>query len=193
MLPPPVYEEKGAPEKARLAVLRSCGPADPIRCALPAVRQSQPVISLKLVERVSTIAAWIAAEIVLTIHVLYVAFVVLGLVAVVWGAARGWGWVRNPLFRLVHLGAILVVAVQAIVGKPCPLTIWERDLRAAAGQNPTELDFIPRLFQAVIFFEFPPEFFLTLYLGFAAVVALTLLLVPPRRRLRIHEDPLQID
>ncbi len=151
------------------------------------------MICSQLVESVSTIAAWIAADIVLTIHVLYVAFVVFGLVAVVWGAARGREWVRNPLFRLLHLGAILVVALQAILGKPCPLTIWERDLRAAAGQDPTELDFIPRLFQAVIFFEFPPEFFLALYLGFAAVVALTLLLVPPRRRLWIHEDPLRSD
>jgi len=136
----------------------------------------------------SSTAVRTAADIVLTVHVLYVAFVVFGFVAIIWGAALRRGWVRNPLFRFLHLGAIAIVALQALLGLPCPLTVWERDLRRAAGQDPTDLEFIPRLLQSVLFFELPPEFFLALYLGFTALVILTLWLVPPRLQRRLPQQ-----
>lgn len=123
----------------------------------------------------------LAADAVLTVHLLYVAFVVLGLAAILWGVLRRRRWARNPVFRVLHLAAIAIVALQAVLGLRCPLTVWEYRLREAAGQTPTELAFIPRLFRAVVFYEFPPEFFLALYVGFAALVVLTLWLVPPRR------------
>lgn len=49
------------------------------------------------------------ADIVLTLHVAIVAFVVGGLVLVVVGNLRGWRWVNALWFRLAHLGAILFV------------------------------------------------------------------------------------
>ncbi len=130
----------------------------------------------------------LAADLVLAVHFLYVAFVVFGLAAIVWGALRRRPWVRNPVFRLLHLAAIAIVALQAMLGLACPLTVWEYELRAAAGQSPAELDFIPRLFQQIVFYEFPPEFFLALYISLTAVVVLTLWLVPPRRGTRSARD-----
>ncbi|MEX0716768.1 MAG: DUF2784 domain-containing protein, partial [Planctomycetaceae bacterium] len=75
----------------------------------------------------------LAADVVLVLHFGYVAFVVLGLLAVVAGAVRGWKWIRNPWLRWLHLAAILVVAVESWLDVVCPLTTLENWLRAQAG------------------------------------------------------------
>ena len=67
----------------------------------------------------------LAADLILLLHTLFVGFVVLGLILVLLGAARGWAWVRNAKFRLMHLLAILVVVAQAGLGSICPLTRLE--------------------------------------------------------------------
>ena len=50
------------------------------------------------------------ADLVLTFHVLLVAFIVLGLVLILMGWLKHWAWVRNRRFRSLHLAAIGVVA-----------------------------------------------------------------------------------
>src|SRR3989442_14900519 len=52
------------------------------------------------------------ADLLLGIHFAIAAFIVGGLVLVWAGAARGWGWVRNPWFRYLHLAAIACVAAE---------------------------------------------------------------------------------
>ncbi len=71
----------------------------------------------------------IAADVTVTLHLAYVAFVVLGLVAVFAGYFRSWGWVRNRWFRGIHLAMILIVVVEAWAGVVCPLTTLEYALR----------------------------------------------------------------
>ena len=66
-----------------------------------------------------------AADAILTLHALFVAFVVLGLCCILVGGYRGWSWVRDRWFRLAHLAAIGVVVLQSWVGVICPLTRWE--------------------------------------------------------------------
>lgn len=124
------------------------------------------------------------ADVLLVVHVAYVVFVVGGWVAIVAGGLLRRRWVRNLWFRFAHLLAIGIVAVQAVLGVPCPLTVWERDLRLAAGQNPGDLPFIPRMLQRVIFFEAPPELFTLIYVVFGGVVVISLFVLPPRRRNR---------
>ncbi len=48
----------------------------------------------------------LAADALLALHVSFVAFVIFGLVLIVVGGLRGWGWVRNRWFRIAHLAAI---------------------------------------------------------------------------------------
>ena len=129
------------------------------------------------------------ADLIVAIHVGYVSFVVLGLLAVLLGAVLGWGWVRNRWFRLLHCLAIVFVALEAIGGMPCPLTVWEDQLRRAAGQTVTDGTFIGRLLHNLIFFEWPPWVFTSIYIGFAGLVLLTLWLVPPVwRRPAVYND-----
>jgi hypothetical protein len=124
-------------------------------------------------------SAWLA-DLVVAVHVAYVSFVVVGLAAILLGAALGWNWVRNPWFRGIHLAAIVIVALEAVAGVDCPLTVWEDALRRSAGQEVVQQSFIGRWLHALIFYDFPPWAFTTAYVSFALVVLLTLFLVPPR-------------
>ena len=66
---------------------------------------------------------WLA-DAVLVVHVLFVLFVVGGFVLILAGAGR-WSWIGNRTFRVSHVAAIVFVAVEALLGFTCPLTLWE--------------------------------------------------------------------
>jgi hypothetical protein len=120
------------------------------------------------------------ADAVVVLHAGIVLFVVLGLAAVLAGGLRGWGWVRNGWFRTTHLLTIVVIVVQAWCGVLCPLTIWEQQLRRAAGQQTYQGAFVANLIHDLLFVEAPAWVLTALYTAFGAVVLVSLLLVPPR-------------
>jgi hypothetical protein len=120
-----------------------------------------------------------AADALLAAHFMLAAFIACGLPLIWIGAARGWGWVRNPAFRAAHLAAILAVAAEALAGIACPLTLWEDALRGAGGYG--ERGFVARWLGALLYYDFPMGAFAAAYAGFAAAVAWTWLKVPPRR------------
>ena len=125
----------------------------------------------------------LAADALVFLHLIYLAFTVGGEAAVLVGAAAGWRWVRNRLFRLLHLAAVLFVAFEALLGMWCPLTLWEYRLRRLAGQGGEEdISFVGRLIRDILFWEFPSRFFLFLYLGFGLLVLGSFLLIPPVKR-----------
>lgn len=126
----------------------------------------------------------ILADVVVAIHAAYIAFVVLGLVAILAGYARGWRWVRNPYFRGAHLAAILFVCAEALAGIACPLTTLEDALRVRGGEFGYPADFIGYWLDRIIFYNAPAWVFTMLYLGFGALVIATFWLVPIARRRR---------
>ena len=67
---------------------------------------------------------FLAADLILLVHVLFVAFVIFGLALILIGKLFDWAWVRNPWFRFAHLGAIGIVVSQSWAGVICPLTTW---------------------------------------------------------------------
>jgi polyferredoxin len=77
----------------------------------------------------------------------------------------------------VHLGAILFVAAESLLGIACPLTVWEDALRG--GQQRT--GFIERGVHRVMFYQAPTWVFTTAYIAFAALVLVTWIAVPPIR------------
>jgi Protein of Unknown function (DUF2784) len=126
------------------------------------------------------------ADLVVAIHVGYVAFVLIGEILILIGIWRHWGWVRNRWFRIAHLVAILIVAGEAILNITCPLTIWEAQLRERAGQSMTagqtvtQGTFLGKLMHELIFFDVPDWVFNTSYVIFAVLVASTFWFAPPR-------------
>ena len=123
----------------------------------------------------------ILADVLVAVHVAYVSFVVLGQLAILVGIGRGWRWIRNVWFRLAHLAAIVAVALEAAFGIPCPLTIWEADLRALAGEQVADVSFVGRLLHHAIFIDVPLWALNALHIAFALVVIVTFVLAPPRR------------
>jgi hypothetical protein len=119
------------------------------------------------------------ADLVVLIHLLYVGFVVLGVVLISAGGILGWRWVRNLWFRLLHLVAIAAVCVEALTEITCPLSTLENSLRQKAGQTTYPGSFLGHWAHALIFYDFPAQVFIACYLAFGAVVIALLLLVPP--------------
>ncbi len=128
---------------------------------------------------------WVlAADAVLLVHALFVAFVVLGLLAVLVGGFLGWRWVRNPWFRGAHLAAIGVVVLQSWLGVICPLTTWEMALRDRAGDATYQGAFIAHWVESLLYYRAPAWVFIAIYTAFGALVVASWFLVPPGRASR---------
>ena len=119
-----------------------------------------------------------AADALLVLHFGIVVFIVGGLILVWIGAAAGWRWIRNPWFRYAHVGAIIFVAGEAVLGFACPLTIWEDVLRG--GLRPES--FIGLWVYRLLYYRAPEWVFTAAYVAWAVATVLTLIYLPPRRR-----------
>jgi hypothetical protein len=124
--------------------------------------------------------ARVLADVIVIVHAAYVAFVVLGLMAILAGIVFRWSWVRRPVFRIVHLTMIAIVVGESLAGIPCPLTVWEHQLRIRAGQAAYPGDFLGHWAHRLIFFRAEPWVFTVIYTLFGLAVLATFLLAPPR-------------
>ena len=118
------------------------------------------------------------ADILLAVHFAIAIFIVGGLLAVWAGAALKWQWIANPVFRYLHLAAIVFVAAEALLGIACPLTVWEDLLRG--GVRPES--FVARWVHALLYYRAPEWVFTAGYVFWTLATLLTLWLVPPRRK-----------
>jgi len=123
----------------------------------------------------------LAADALLFGHVMFVAFVVLGLALIFVGKLSDWIWVRNPWFRITHLAAIGIVVFQSWVGVICPLTTWEMTLREHAGEVTYSGSFISHWLEAILYYQAPSWAFAVCYTVFAAIVVASWFWVRPRR------------
>jgi hypothetical protein len=122
------------------------------------------------------------ASTVLAVHLGVIAFNVFGLVVVPLGAWRGWRWVRIFWWRALHLALLCVVALQALFGRACFLTLWQAALEQDAGAPASRAPLIERWIESVIFWNLPILVFAALY-GAVLIYALALWRwVPPQRR-----------
>ena len=85
----------------------------------------------------------ILADVVLTLHALFIAWVVLGAVAVAW-----WPWLL-----WLHLPALAWGLFVQFSGTPCPLTPLELWLRHAAGEQGFTGGFVEHYLGAIVYPE----------------------------------------
>lgn len=121
------------------------------------------------------------ADFILVTHALFVAFVILGLIAVPVGKYFCWRWIRNLRFRLIHLAAIGFVIGESWLGMICPLTEWENRAREAAGGEAYSGSFIQHWLHEILFYDFAPWVFTVAYTVFGILVLAAWVLVPPER------------
>ena len=88
------------------------------------------------------------ADIILIVHLGWILFMLYGFaltVRALWRPTFLVFWDRW-LFRTIHLGGIIFVAALELLGRYCPLTIWEYGLRRGTDQpGYFVLDWIERL------------------------------------------------
>ena len=122
------------------------------------------------------------ADIIAIIHLGYVIFVVLGFILIVLGIIFKWKWIRNLWFRIAHLLAIVGVALEALMGINCPLTVLEFELRYGAPPSDRRLSFVGNIIDSVLYYDAPAWLFTIIYSAFAILVAITFILAPPSRK-----------
>ena len=127
------------------------------------------------------------ANAVLVVHVGIAAFVVAGLVLVIVGNRKHWGWVNNVWFRVAHVAAIGIVVAESWLGFVCPLTTLEMWLRSRAGATSYGGGFIEHWLQQLLYYSASPWVFVAAYTAFALLVFATWWYFPPRFKSRVHE------
>ncbi len=134
-----------------------------------------------LAETMETRALYsLVADAILVTHVLFVVFLVLGLILIFAGKFLSWQWVGNPWFRVTHLLGISVVVLQSWFGAICPLTIWEIDLRYKAGETIYEGSFITHWLHELLYYQAPSWVFAVCYTVFGGLVLSSWFFARPR-------------
>jgi len=109
-------------------------------------------------------------------------FIVLGLFVILLGNWLGWRWVNRRWFRVVHLGAIVFVVAQTLLGMDCPLTVLESSLRARAGDTTFSQGFIEHWVEKLLFYDAATWVFNVVYVAFGLVVIAAWWYFPPDRK-----------
>ena len=122
----------------------------------------------------------ILADALRLLHASIVVFILLGLAVIYSGRVLDWSWVRNPWFRIAHVAAIGIVAVQSWFGFICPLTTWEMSLRYRAGDMVYSGSFISHWLETLLYYRAPAWVFAVAYTLFGALVVASWYFVRPR-------------
>lgn len=122
----------------------------------------------------------VAAQAIFWVHIGIITFNVFGLIVIPLGVWLGWAFVRVLWWRLLHLVALLIVALQAVLGRACFLTIWESDLAARAGETSSNLPLIQGWITRLVFWPLPIWAFAVFYVAIALYVIALWVIVPPR-------------
>jgi hypothetical protein len=122
------------------------------------------------------------ADAVLVAHVVFIGFVLGGLVVIVVGNLRSWPWVNAFWFRLAHVGAIAFVVIESWFGMPCPLTTLEAWLRPREVAAAYSQGFIAHWLQRSFGYETPPWVFSATDSGLGVLTLLAWWYFPPRSR-----------
>ena len=122
------------------------------------------------------------ADVVLSLHVALVIFIVGGLVLIIVGNLVAWQWVNVLWLRVTHLAAIGIVAAESWIKVVCPLTSLEMWLRMRARETTYAGSFIEHWLQRVLYYQAPAWVFTAAYSLFALLVVATWWYFPPTRR-----------
>jgi hypothetical protein len=133
----------------------------------------------------------ILATAVLILHLAVVAFVVVGLAAIVVGNRLGWSWANRPAWRWAHLATMVFVAAEAWLGIVCPLTTLEQWLagrggsagvgETAGGDGVHPAGFVATWIERLLYYDLPAWVFVAGYTLFALAIAAAWIRYPPVR------------
>ena len=131
---------------------------------------------------VSQIIYDLLSRLVACVHLLYVLFVFLGLFMIYLGYFIKLKLIRNIPLRIIHMIAMVIVAVQQYFMINCPLTVLEKKLLLLAGREIYSGAFIPHLLSFASL-NIKTEYYLPLYVSLSILFILSFVLIPPKRKI----------
>ncbi len=120
------------------------------------------------------------ANLILILHFFYVSFIIIGLAIIYLGYFMKWTFIRNPVFRWIHLSAMAIVIIEVLFGIFCPLTEWEAELRGAQKISAYSSGFIPYWVHHLLFYNWSPLVFESVYILLFLFMIASMFIVPPR-------------
>jgi hypothetical protein len=120
------------------------------------------------------------ANVVAAAHIGYFLFVIGGSIAIVVGAAKRWGWIRNLWFRLAHVASVYVVIIEDIFNFSCPLNTIEADLRVRSDSSGVASSTAGHLLDYLLHQTIPSRVLDVTYWSLGAILIVLLFVVPPR-------------
>ena len=125
----------------------------------------------------------IVADTIVIVHFAWILFMLVGFILTVRGFARK-EFFDKWLFRTFHLLGIAYVSVLAIMGKYCPLTLWENILRAKYDPSLTYPgSFIIHYTQRLVYPDINP-LVIRIPTTFIAVFCVIVFLIRPPQRIK---------
>ena len=124
----------------------------------------------------NTILMSLTADIVLVFHFCVAAFITFGFFLIPIGYKFGWGWIAKKRIRIIHIGMMVFVTLETLLGITCPLTSIENSLRGIFQSK----SFIGYWIKHVIYWDFPTQFFIILYCILLVWTLLMWKLFPPK-------------
>lgn len=123
------------------------------------------------------------ADALVVVHFLWVVFMIGGFVVqmIAMKSARVREWC---VIRAVHVAGILYVAFLIIIGRPCPLTVWEAQLRRADDAAQPE-SFLVRWLERLLYPDVDPLVVYIPTIILAILSVLSIWLAPPMRLRRL--------
>lgn len=130
----------------------------------------------------------ILADLIMVFHLAWILFMILGFVLTVrafWHPR----FFERSLFRSIHLLGILFVAALALLGKYCPLTLWENALRHHYDpQTDYPGSFIIGHIEDLIYPNVSPLVVLLPTVGIALFTLIVFIVKPPSKFRRKKQD-----
>ena len=117
--------------------------------------------------------------IILTLHAICSIFVMMTPLLVPLGVWQSWAWVRDPWLRSIHLGLVLFIATEVILGKPCPLMVWENNCRRRMGMPLYTTGFFDYWTERLLKIPFKDWMFESIFFVVGASTLIEFLLIPP--------------
>jgi hypothetical protein len=121
------------------------------------------------------------SDFIVTVHVLWVAAVIVPVPLIIIGYFAKWQWIRHLWFRAIHFFMMALVLMETLLGIACPLTVWENQLQQLAGHEGYSRTFIGHYLHELIYYDFPSWVFGFLYAAFTLVIIALMIMVPPHR------------
>ena len=123
------------------------------------------------------------SRVVAFLHLLYVLLVFLGLFAIYIGYLFKLKFVHNIYFRVIHLLAMVIVAIQQYFMINCPLTILEKRLLHLAGKPTYSGAFVANIMDKYQL-NISTHYYFPLYATLSALFIISFLVIPPRIKTR---------